>query len=198
MKFEYNSQESINNSDIKKISNLFLDEKVTVYPTDTIYGLGMIMTDQKSFNIIRKIKESKSNKPFIVLINNYYMLKNYFYVSEKQDRLLHDIWTPENRPTTVILKPRPSINKSLIHNNGVAVRMPLRSPFLIKLIDTINLPIISTSLNKSGEEPIVNPDTMNPQLINGIDLVVSVGNLRSKASRVIDIRNVNNIIIIRK
>jgi tRNA A37 threonylcarbamoyladenosine synthetase subunit TsaC/SUA5/YrdC len=81
------------------------------------------------------------------------------------------------------------------------VRLP-KNDFLIKMIRSINAPLASTSCNLSGE-----PEVGNLREIISLfkkqkyqpDFVVSYNKARprKKPSKIIDIRNINNIKLIR-
>lgn len=185
-------------SDVVAIADIFKLGGVVAYPTDTIYGLGCVINDTNAINRIYKIKKRSKEKSLIILVKSYCMLKKYFYVSQRQDRILRDYWQVGKRPTTLILRPRDIVPKELINKNGgCAVRIPINSEFLIHLLRKINLPIISTSLNISGEKNIENASTIPTRMSASLDLVVNAGVVKNTASRIIDIRDVNNILTIR-
>ncbi|MCX6799758.1 MAG: L-threonylcarbamoyladenylate synthase [Candidatus Falkowbacteria bacterium] len=189
----------IKNDDLFQIINYLLDEKIIAYPTDTIYGLGCIATSQKAIDKIYAIKKRKKDKPLLVLVKSYCMLKKYFFVSAKQDKLLRTLWIRGKAPTTVILKQRGLLANNLAPDNfGVAVRMPINNSFVINLIKKINLPIIATSLNISGESPIEKINQIDDEMSKKIDLAVDAGLLDKKSSTLIDIQDINNIITLRK
>ncbi|MBL7058093.1 threonylcarbamoyl-AMP synthase [Patescibacteria group bacterium] len=186
-------------NEIKRISTFFLQNKIVAYPTDTIYGLGSVATNPKTIKKIYNAKKRKKSKSVIILVKNYCMLKKYFIISKKQNIFLHKLWTDNSKPTTVILKSRDTLPKEIISKDGgVAVRMPINNHFLIDLIKKINQPIISTSLNISGEKNVSNTSDIPNELISHIDLVIDAGILINKASCILDIRDINNIITIRK
>lgn len=182
----------------QEIAKFFIDEKIVAYPTDTVYGLGCIATSEKAVEKIYKIKKRDKNKPLLVLVKSYCMLKRYFFVSTKQDQFLRTIWQEGMQPTTVILKSRGLLAKNISSDNSVAVRIPVNNKNLISLIKKINLPIIATSLNLSGEKPVENIAKISQDLAKNIDLIVDEGTLKNTPSRILDIRDINNIVVVRE
>ena len=199
-------QKNITKKEIEELANYFLADNIIAYPTDTIYGLGCLATNTKSIERIEKIKKRKEKQSFIILVKSYCMLKKYCKIDNKQDKFLRTIWSKtkeeikKTKPTTVILEAQKDmLSENLIFKDGsIAVRMPLQSNFLINLIKKINLPIISTSLNISGEEPINDLEKLDSKFKN-IDIAIDAGIIQNnKASKIIDIRDMENIKIIRK
>lgn len=187
-----------NNDNLEKIADSFLRGALVAYPTETIYGLGCDATNELSIRKIFKAKNRDKNKPIITLVRSYCMLRKYFFVSQKQINLLKKMWTPLHRPVTVILKPRSILPKELIaKDSGSAVRMPVKCELLLALIKKINRPITSTSLNKSGEPAITTIKNIPNSLSKYIELAIDSGTLNKNASKILDIRDINNIKTIR-
>ena len=198
--------------DIDIISDYLLKGKVVVLPTDTIYGLHCLATDAKAVNKIYKIKKRDKTSPVSIIVKSYCMLHNYAFVSTKQDKYIRSIWPKttrdaqnseykhKNKPTTFILRDRCKLPKQVtVNTESLAVRLP-KDDFLITILKRVNMPLISTSLNISGRKNINNLNNLNRYFkINKPDLVVDAGLLKQKkASSIIDIRDINNIKILRK
>lgn len=175
----------------------FLERRgVIVYPTDTVYGLGCLAADIKAIKYINKIKK-RDKQHFIILVNGLAMVKKYCYISKEQTKYLNKIWPG---PVTVILKKKKILPAELTGGlETVAVRYP-KNDFLIKLIKRVKQPIISTSLNISGQ-PVIEDIKLVKAIFkpNMPDLVVDAGKpKRKKPSRIVDITDVSNIKILRK
>lgn len=140
----------------------------------------------------------------VVLISDFVMLEKYFSVSKEQKIVLKDVWLSDNfYPSTFILRPKKEIQKilNIKNSHGLAVRLP-KNDFLIKIIKSINTPLVSTSCNLSGEAEISNLKEIISFFRNQKhqpDFVVSYNKFRprKKPSKIIDIRNINNIKLIR-
>jgi tRNA threonylcarbamoyl adenosine modification protein (Sua5/YciO/YrdC/YwlC family) len=181
---------------IKKISDLLSDGKIIAYPTDTIYGLGCDALNKKAIKRIYRIKRRKADKPLLVLVGNYKILEKYFFVSGKQRLFLKAVWPG---PITVILEKRNNLPKEL--NSGqtsLAVRMP-KNEFLLKLLKRFKNPIVSTSLNKSGQEPIFTLNNIDKYFgRTAPDFMIDAGKCRrKKPSKLVDLRDVDDIKILR-
>lgn len=208
----------VTDNQIKIIVNYFKLGRIIVYPTDTIYGLGTIATNKKSIDKIYRIKKRDKNKPMIVLIKSYCMLKKYCYISARQDKYLRKFWIKTNqkskacpmteqgtkgqkslKPMSVVLKSRGLLPEELTGDgDSIAVRMPVKSELLMKVLKKVDLPIVSTSLNLSGKEVFSSPCNLEKYFgKNTIDFIIDAGILKGKSSNLIDIRDMDNIKVIR-
>ena len=175
---------------------------VIAYPTDTVYGLGCDCRNIEAIKKINKIKGEKKNKPLLVLISDFEMLKKYCFVNSAQMEYLKSIWPAcagGPGPVTVVLKRRPNLPAELTGGlNSLAVRLP-DNDFLTKIISEVDFPIVSTSLNKKGEKPLVNTQNLEKHFKYLPDLLIDAGECkRTKPSRLVDIRDIGNIKVIRK
>ncbi len=184
--------------------------QVIAYPTDTVYGLGCDAGNAEAIKKINKIKEEKTKKALLVLISDFKMLTKYCFFNQEQEKYLHGIWKEPHpnlslvrrgaiRPVTVILKRKPILPEELTGGqNSLAVRLP-KNDFLIKIISAAGFPIVSTSLNKKGEKPLLEIKNLENNFKYLPDLVIDAGAAkRTKPSKLIDLRDMKNIKVIRK
>ena len=197
-------------TDVDFISNELKQGKIVVLSTDTIYGLHCVATDKKAIEKIYKIKKRNKKYPLLVLVKSYCMLHDYVFVSKKQEQYIRSIWPPTTRlaqdknylykkkPTTFILKAREKLPKEIRgKDNSLAFRLP-KDDFLIKIIIRLNIPLVSTSFNISGEEYNENFLLKFKEFSLNPDIIVDSGKSKNiKGSRIINIININNIKVIR-
>ncbi|MCK5320195.1 threonylcarbamoyl-AMP synthase [Candidatus Parcubacteria bacterium] len=197
-------------TDVNFIADELKQGKVVVLLTDTIYGLHCIATNKKAIEKIYKIKKRDKKCPLLVLVKSYCMLHDYVYVSKKQDQYIRAIWPPttrlaqdkkysrRKRPTAFILKAREKLPKEIYgKDNSLAVRLP-KNDFLIKIITRLNIPLVSTSFNISGRKYNEDFLTKFKKLLVNPDIIIDSGKSKNiKGSRIIDIRDINDIKIIR-
>lgn len=184
----------------RQIVAALLGSQVLVLPTDTIYGLSCLVTSKKAVKRIFTIKQREENKPLITLVSSLSMAKRYAQIGVREERILKQLWQKDKRPTTVILSAKHKLAPGVISvNGGLSMRLP-KSDFLIKIIRAARTPIVSTSLNLSGQGTIDRLSDLEKvfALNKQPDLVIDIGCLRRKRpSRLIDLR-CQEIKIIRK
>lgn len=188
-------------TDVKLIVGSFQAGKVVAMPTDTIYGLSCLASDTKAVRRIYDIKKRSLDRPVLVLVDSVNMLKKYAHLSKKQEEILKKIWSDQAQPTTVILKSRSKLTPESEGPKGsLALRLP-KSDFLIKILRGVKEPLVSTSLNISGQKNISDVKNINNYFSKKSmqpDLVIDAGeNKNNKSSRVLDLRT-GEIKIIRK
>jgi L-threonylcarbamoyladenylate synthase len=187
-------------SDFDLISVYLHAGKVVVLPTDTIYGLSCLAADPDAIKNIFRLKKRDINKPMITLAASMAMVKSYALITKKEESLLKALWFESANPTTVILNAKNNLPKEIISSSGgISVRLP-KSDFLIKIIKKVRGPIVSTSLNLSGQDIITDLENLNLIFTGKYKpgLVVDIGkSKRKKPSRLIDLRS-GELKIIRK
>ena len=207
---EIDIQKGFSEDDLDLIQATLSAGGVAVLPTDTIYGLHCLAENEKAIRKIIKIKKRPDGFGFVHIMKSYCMVHDYCFVSSGQNKYLRTIWPAttrelhnfkiraKKRPTTVLLKSRnnlPLIGRGV--SDALAVRLP-QHEFLMQVLKRLNKPLLSSSLNISGQAPIDLKDIKN-KLKTKPDLVVNSGKLAKKrASRLLDIRNTDKIKVIRK
>jgi tRNA threonylcarbamoyl adenosine modification protein (Sua5/YciO/YrdC/YwlC family) len=186
----------ISTQEIGFIAGFLKRGKVIVYPTDTIYGLGCSALNKKAISKIYRIKNREKEKPLLVLISDFKMLAKYFKVDKKQLAYLRKIWPGK---VSVILDKKALLSNDISAGlSSAAVRLP-KSQFLTKMIKELDAPIISTSLNISGEKHLESLDNLTEYFKKQEpDLIIDAGIIKGKPSKLIDLRNAEKIKILKK
>lgn len=161
---------------------------VIVCPTDTIYGLSCLASKQEAVAKIQRFKGSPLNKPLILLASSLEMVEQYSQLSDLQREMATSLWQ-EDRPTSIILPQKPgNLLSFLSQNNALSWRLP-KSQFLLKIIETLGVPLVSTSFNKSGLPPYEEVASLLDKDLGAEapDLIIDNGTLKSQPSRLLDL-----------
>lgn len=157
---------------------------VIVYPTDTIYGLGCDIFNRKAVARIFAIKKRDKKKPLSILCPDFKCLSDYAYISNSAFRLIKKLLPG---PYTFIFKASNKVPRSLApKRKTVGIRMPDHK-FCLKLTDRLGRPIVTTSVNLSGEDFFTDPKKIKDELAGQIDLILDAGKLVNEPSTVIDL-----------
>jgi len=112
-----------------------------------MFGIGCNAFSQNAIDRINELKRRPSETSYIVLLPNMAALFDLqVTISPVLRRILEQFW-PGN--LTVILPCNDSRLQPLARNGKVAFRIP-DEPVLLQLLDTIQVPLVSTSINISG------------------------------------------------
>ncbi|MDP2366015.1 MAG: L-threonylcarbamoyladenylate synthase [Ignavibacteria bacterium] len=146
---------------------LFLKGSIFIYPTDTIYGFGGNPFNEVAIKKISDVKGKQDWRRYIFLISDIEILKSYVDIkSEKHLDFLLSIWP---NPVSVILKLNLRYQELLKSETG-AFRIP-NHRFCYKLISELKMPLISTSVNRTGSEPLNDPSLIIQEFATDVDAV---------------------------
>ena len=156
---------------------------VIIYPTDTVYGLGANIFDNKAVRRVFKIKQRNLLKPLSILVSDTDAIELVSEISIYQKDML-DKYLPG--PYTFILKKSPIVPRVVTAGlSHVGVRVP-NNEIACRLANLF--PITTTSANLSDENVLTTPGEILDQLECDVDLVIDVGPLESnKASTIVDL-----------
>jgi L-threonylcarbamoyladenylate synthase len=152
---------------VEKAYRLFLEGRIFAYPTDTIYGLGANPFNEDAVKRISKIKSREEGKMYILLINNIKNLNNYVSIqSEKHWDFLLKVWP---NPVSIVLKLN-SRTSRVLGIETAAFRIP-NHRFCLKLLDKIQMPLISTSVNRSNKPPLREFSEIRDEFSNDLEAI---------------------------
>jgi len=154
---------------------------IVLLPTDTIYGLHALATDEDAIERLAKIKGRDEAKPFVVVGASLDQLIDIGIDVRPQLRTLLDSLWPA--PLTAILP----LSRPVAASRGAA-SLAVRVPDLQWLRDlTMRTgPLASSSANRSGEPPVSSPDEIASDLQERLDGIVDQGLRAGEPSTIVD------------
>ncbi len=166
---------------LAEIANLLRAGGVLLLPTDTIYGLHAVATDERAVSRIAEVKGRDEGKPFVVIAASLEQLEGIGTIFPPHAlRALQSLWPA---PLTAIVP----LSRPIAASRGkstLAVRVPDLA-WLRALLETIG-PLASTSANRSGEPPVETPRQLARELRERVDGIVDSGPLSSEPSTIAD------------
>jgi L-threonylcarbamoyladenylate synthase len=168
--------------------SLYQSGKIFIYPTDTIYGLGGNPFDENVVTRIAAIKGRNEKKQFVWLVSDFENLLNYVDVTfENHIDFLQRIWPG---PVSVVLNLNER-TKRITDFNTVAVRIPDNN-FCQKLLSEIKLPLISTSVNRNGQDPANQIEKIAEDFSREVDAIIYISDsVQPFSSTIIDLTTEN-------
>lgn len=152
---------------VQKAKKLYLEGTIFIHPTDTIYGFAANPFNEDAVIRIDEIKQRPSGKKYILLINNIDNLLTYTDIhSEKHQDFLLSIWP---NPVSVVLKLNKKTAK-VLNIETAAFRIP-NNRFCKKFLNAVNMPVISTSVNRSNEKPLFDPVLIGEEFGSEVDTI---------------------------
>ena len=169
---------------IAQIVQYLLDGGVIAYPTDTTYGIGCSIFNKKGIERIYKIKQRDRKKPFSFICPNLSEVSRYAKVSNTAFKILKR-YLPG--PYTFVMQATRDVPDLLLtRQQTVGIRIP-DNRICLAMVQLLGNPIITTSANLSGEEPVGDPGLIDANFGDQLDLIVDGGILRTDVSSVVSL-----------
>ena len=163
---------------------IYFEGNVFIYPTDTIYGFGANPFNEEAIKSVDRIKGREIGKMYVLLINEIDLLLKYVDInSENHLDFLISIWP---NPVSVVLNLNTKF-REILHRDNAAFRIP-HHRFCLKLLSELKMPLISTSVNRSKQNPIIEPSVIRDEFSSEVDAIFySKKKSFFKASTIIDL-----------
>ena len=169
---------------IAQVVDILRDDGVIAYPTDTTYGIGCSIFSKKGIEKIYTIKQREKKKPFSFICADISEVARYAKVSNYAFRILKR-YLPG--PYTFVLDASSVVPDLLVtRQKTVGIRIPA-NPICLAIVGELGHPIITTSANRSGDEPIGDPFQVEREMGKQLDLVVDGGMLSADVSSVVSL-----------
>ncbi len=127
---------------------------IIAYPTETVWGLGVDISNRVAMENIFNLKGRDTTKAMSVLVGNIYQARELAEFDNKTEKLMDLFWPG---PVTFVVAAKPSVPKEVTGGTGFVGLRCSSHPFVRALVNKLGKPITSTSANKSGEAPAQNP-----------------------------------------
>lgn len=158
--------------DVNEIADIIKRGGIVIFPTDTVYGIG-VLPEKKPVERLYEIKKRDPSKKMIALIDNLDTVREI--VDETQEnmkrigKVLDTFWPGE---LTVIFKADKKFTEKFDENmDTIGVRIP-ENKTALKIIKAAGGIVLTTSANISGEEAVKKFEDINEKLLSNVDGVV--------------------------
>jgi len=178
-----------NPKEIEKIVTVLKKGGLIIYPTDTVYGLGCDITNNKALEKIARIKGVKLDRAnFSFVCKDLSNLSDYVKQIDQPTFKLLKRALPG--PYTFILEGNNKLPKVFKKKKTVGIRVPDNN-IARAIVAALGNPIVSTSIKDEDEviEYTTDPELIFEKWKNKVDIVVDGGYGYNQASTVIDLSN---------
>ena len=169
-----------NETAVEMACSILKDGGVIVYPTDTLYGFGC---DAKNESAIEKINTIKGRKaPMSVLAPNIEIATKWMNIPKHDKNIVLE---KLGGSTTIIVPVKVGITSPTItgDNHTLGVRIPDHK-FCQKLSEAYPNPITTTSVNRTKQKPLTNPEKIQSEFPREIDLIIEDGIIEGSGSTI--------------
>ncbi len=165
-----------------------------VGPSDTIYGIYANAFDKEAVRKIFKVKNRSSEKALPLFVKDIATARKLAYIDDHKARFLERIWPGS---VTVVFYKKDIIPGLVTGGKEtVGLRVPAH-PFLQELLSRLDFPLVQTSANISGNEPIRSAEEVREQWKKekAVALIIDGGELAQQPSTVVDFSKDEPIIL---
>nr|WP_224749624.1 L-threonylcarbamoyladenylate synthase [Polycladospora coralii] len=146
---------------------------LVAFPTETVYGLGAVVTSEEAIARIFEAKGRPSDNPLIIHIGKKEQIYEWAQLVSKQAERLIDAFWPG--PLTLVLPHRDHIAKNVTAGlPTVAIRMPAH-PIALALLQETGIPVAAPSANRSGKPSPTSASHVWDDLQGRIDILLDGG-----------------------
>lgn len=173
---------------IKEAKEILNSSGLVIFPTETCYGIGAIVTDKLAIDKLFKFMgDKRGNKPVSILVSDIEMAKRFVTLSDLALKL-YEKYTP--CPITIVSESKGIVDERIeAGTKTLGVRIP-DYQLVIELAKSVNNAITATSANISGGIPPYSLEEFvnnhSKDSIDLVDLFIDAGQLqRNEASAVV-------------
>ena len=169
----YDFKKGIDNNKLQEIAQALKNDKLVVFPTETVYGIGANALSCNAVNKIFITKGRPTDNPLIVHVSSKEMINNITKGINNIEQKIVDTFMPG--PITIILKKNDLIPDNVTCSlDTVGVRIP-ENIIARKIIENAGVPIAAPSANISGKPSGTNIDDIKNELDKKVDYIIDGG-----------------------
>lgn len=170
----------------KEVEELFNEETLMIFPTDTVYGLGGNAKEESVISRVYRVKQRSTEKPLTLHLFSIDDVSKYTLdLSNKQWGIIEKLLPG---PYTLVLPANAEApDVSVSRERKVGIRVPDSDSFRA-LEENVNFPLVGTSVNKSGDPLMTDFDRIVEEFGGIVDLFIqSEDEMSHEPSTVLDL-----------
>jgi tRNA threonylcarbamoyl adenosine modification protein (Sua5/YciO/YrdC/YwlC family) len=157
---------------------------IIAYPTDTTYGIGCSIFNKRGIERIYQLKRREKKKPFSFICSDISEVAQYAKVSNYAFKVMKRLLPG---PYTFVMDAGSVVPDLLItRQKTVGIRIP-DNRICLEIVKMLSHPIITTSANRSGEDPIGDPLQIVDEMGSDLDVIIDGGLLPADVSSVVSL-----------
>lgn len=167
---------------------------IVVYPTDSSYAIGCHLGNKQAAERIRRIRQLDKHHNFTLVCRDLSEIAQYSKVDNINYRLLKS-QTPG--PFTFILPATGEVPRRLLNpkRKTIGLRIP-DNQIVMALLEELQEPLMSSTLILPDDEfPMTDPQQIQLQLENHVDLIIDGGYSGHQPTTVIDLTDEQPVVL---
>jgi len=187
--------EKLTEKDYEKAAKILQKGEILAFPTETVYGVGVVFDNEAAFKSLVNLKKRPPNKPFQLMCSSLKQASEYVEVGPKAKKVMEEFLPGE---LTVLVHSKAGLPEQVTLGTGVVgIRVPA-SDFVLKMIAKVGKPCLVTSANRSGEPTSTKYDEVLKIFDGEVGGIVKGECTSLVASTIIDLTSENEVKLIRE
>lgn len=159
--------------EIEKAAELIKKGKIVIFPTETVYGIGVNGLDSNAVKKLYEIKKRPLNKPISLLVSDMEMVEQIARDITDVEYQIMKTFFPG--PLTIILKKKEIVPDIVTSGSDtVGIRMPSEK-IAIEIVKQAGVPIATPSANISGKPSGTNIKSIMQDFEGKVDFFIDGG-----------------------
>ena len=140
----------LNENQLDEAAELLRKGEVVAFPTETVYGLGVVYDNKEAYDKLVQVKRRPPFKPFTLMLADVEDIKKYAKLNDAAKAIVKNFMPGQ---ITMITTAKPGLPHWCVSEIGrVGVRVA-DYDLIRELIRKTGKPLLVPSANRSGEEP---------------------------------------------
>jgi L-threonylcarbamoyladenylate synthase len=145
--------EKLTEKNIAECARILKDGEILAFPTETVYGVGVVYDSEAAFKKLVLLKKRPPNKPFALMCSSLDQALNYVEAGPKALAVMKEFLPGE---LTVLVHAKKDLPAWVtLGTLVIGIRVP-DSEFVCGMIAKVGKPCLVTSANRSGEKTSTN------------------------------------------
>lgn len=173
-------------NNLKPASLALLSGEVVAFPTETVFGLGVIFDDEKAYQKLVTIKERPPTQPFTLMCASTLEIEKYAELSVEAKKIVKTFMPG---PLTIIVKVKADVPSFVTLGTGyIGIRVS-ESKLVQDLIRLTGKPLLVPSANKHGVNPCLSSESTYEAFNGELPYIIEGASISNIPSTIIKIND---------
>jgi len=169
-------------NELDEAAELLKNGNVIAFPTETVFGLGVIFDEKAAYDKLVAVKRRPPEKPFTLMLSDPEQIENFAILNDISRALIKTFMPGQ---FTLITTAKPGLPKWCVSDVGM-IGIRIADYDLIRdLIRKTGKPLLVPSANKSGEKPGTTSKEVADALGNELAAIIEGESISNTPSTII-------------
>lgn len=172
----------LNQNQLDEASEFLKKGEVIAFPTETVYGLGVILDDEEAYKKLVTVKRRPPEKPFTLMLADPEQIREFAKLNSIAEKLISRFMPGQ---FTIIVDAKPGLPKWCVSEAGkIGIRIA-DYDLIRNLIRKTGKALLVPSANKSGETPGTTSDEVIEAFNNELAAVIEGKSVSNTPSTIV-------------